>query len=129
MNPFDYVNSILDNKKNLIVDDVTEKEYNPFLSNKSLSYHKDCVLFANEMNRRHHLEKKMQYDFLMSTVRNRKRKFSKWVKKEDNDNLEYIKRYFNCSSIRAEEYIKILSESDIKLIKEKTDFGGLKNTK
>ena len=60
MSPFDYVKEILQGKKQLIVDDLSEKEYNPFIINRSLSYHKDCVFFANEMNRRHHLDKKLQ---------------------------------------------------------------------
>ena len=62
-NPFDYATSILQTKKQLIVDELTEKDYNPFLVNRALSQHKDCVLFANEMNRRHFTDKKMQFDF------------------------------------------------------------------
>ena len=63
MNPFDFVKEILQGKKQLIVDDLTEKEYNSFIINRSLSYHKDCVLYANEMNRRHFLDKKLQMVF------------------------------------------------------------------
>ena len=80
-NPFDYATSILQTKKQLIVDDLTEKDYNPFLVNRALSQHKDCVLFANEMNRRHFTDKKMQFDFLLKTVRSMKRPFAKWAKK------------------------------------------------
>jgi len=69
MSPFDYVNQILQGKKNLIVDEVTEKEYSPFLTNRSLSYHMDCLMFANEMNSRHFIDKKMQNDFLLNTIR------------------------------------------------------------
>ena len=69
MSPFDYVKEILQGKKQLIVDELTEKEYSPFLTNRSLSYHKDCIMFANEMNRRHHTDKKLQNDFLLNTVR------------------------------------------------------------
>ena len=68
-NPFEYVNQILYGKKNLIVDDLTEKAYVPFLTNRSLSYHQDCVLFANEMNRRAHVDKKLQYSYLINTIR------------------------------------------------------------
>ena len=71
-NPFDYVNAILQNKKQLIVDEITEKDYNPFLTNRSLSYHKDCIMYANEMNRRHFVDKKLQNDFLLNTVRSQK---------------------------------------------------------
>ena len=80
--PFDYVNAILQSKKQLIVDEITEKGYTPFLTNRGLSQHKDCVLFANEMNRRHGLDKKMQNDFLINTIRSTKRPFAKWAKSE-----------------------------------------------
>ena len=71
MSPFDFVKQILQGKKQLIVDDVTEKEYVPFLVNRSLSYHKDCVLFANEINQRHFIDKKMQNDFFWLCLRKR----------------------------------------------------------
>lgn len=82
MSPFDYVKEILQGKKQLIVDELTEKEYVPFIVNRSLSYHQDCVFFANEVNRRHHLDKKLQNDFLLNTVRSQKRPFAKWIKSE-----------------------------------------------
>ncbi len=94
MTPFDFVNQILQGKQQLIVDDLTEKEYVPFLTNRSLSYHKDCILFANEMNTRHHLDAKMQNDFLLNTVRSRKRPFTKWVKSEKSEDIECIKIIF-----------------------------------
>jgi len=62
MNPFDYVNEILQGKKQLIIDDASEKAYVPFLTNRSLSYHLDCVMYANEMNRRHIIDSKLQND-------------------------------------------------------------------
>ena len=93
-NPFDYVNAILQNKKELIVDDVTEKAYVPFMVNRSLSYHYDCIAYANEMNRRHFLDKKLQNDFLLNTVRSRKRPFAKWVKSEKSEDIECIKLVF-----------------------------------
>lgn len=126
MNPFDYVNQILQGKKNLIVDDVTEKEYTPFLTNRSLSYHFDCVLFANEMNMRHHADKKLQFDFLLNTIRSKKRPFAKWIKHEQSDDLECIKTYFDFSDNKARDALKLLSEEDIKTIKEKTDIGGIR---
>jgi len=71
--PFDYATAILQTKKQLIVDDLTEKDYNPFLVNRALSQHRDCLAFANEMNSRHYLEKKLQFDYLLNTVRSMKR--------------------------------------------------------
>jgi len=125
-NPFDYVNSILQNKKNLIVDELTEKDYQPFLVNRSLSYHKDCVLYANEMNRRHLTDKKLQYDFLLNTIRSQKRPFAKWIKSEKSDNLECIKQVFGLSDQKARDAMRLLSNEQIQQLKEQTDTGGLR---
>jgi len=123
--PFDYVKSILQSKKQLIVDDLTEKEYQPFLTNRALSQHKDCVLYANEMNRRHHLDKKLQNDFLLNTVRSMKRPFAKWAKAEKNDDLECIKLAFGLSDSKAREALRLLSKEQIQKLKEETYKGGL----
>lgn len=125
-NPFDYVNQILQGKKNLIVDEDTEKNYAPFLVNRSLSYHYDCVLFANEMNRRHFLDKKMQNDFLINTVRSKRRPFVKWAKPERNEDIQCIKKYFNYSDQKALEALRLLNDEQIQKIKEKIDIGGLR---
>lgn len=124
--PFDYVNAILQTKKNLIVDNETEKEYNPFLTNRSLSYQSDCVMFANEMNRRSFLDKKMQFDFLINTVRSKKRPFAKWIKAEKSEDLECIKQIYNFSNSKAREALRLLSEDQLKQLKEMTDIGGLR---
>ena len=68
MTPFDYVKAINYTKSNLIVDDLTEKEYNPFIVNRALSMGMDTVLQANEMNRSPHLEKRLQFDFLLNSI-------------------------------------------------------------
>lgn len=124
-NPFDYVNSILQNKKNLIVDEQTEKDYTPFLVNRSLSYHKDCIIYANEMNRRHFLDKKLQFNFLINTIRSQKRPFAKWVKSEKSDDLECIKTVYGYSDTKAREALRLLSNEQIQQLKEKTLTGGL----
>ena len=126
MNPFDFVKEILQGKKQLIVDDLSEKEYNPFIINRSLSYHKDCVLYANEMNRRHFLDKKLQNDFLLNTVRSQKRPFAKWVKAEKSDDLECIKQVYGFSDSKAREALRLLSKDQIQQLKEQTDTGGLR---
>jgi len=126
MSPFDFVKEILQGKKQLIVDDLSEKEYNPFIINRSLSYHKDCVLYANEMNRRHFLDKKLQNDFLLNTVRSQKRPFAKWVKAEKSDDLECIKQTYGFSDSKAREALRLLSKDQIQQLKEQTDTGGLR---
>jgi hypothetical protein len=125
MNPFDYVNQILHGKKNLIVDEATEKAYTPFLVNRSLSYHKDCIAYANEMNSRHHLDKKLQHDFLLNTIRSQKRPFAKWVKSEKSEDIECIKAVYGFSDTKAREALRLLSNEQIQQLKEQTDIGGL----
>ena len=124
-NPFDYVNAILQNKKQLIVDEITEKDYLPFIVNRSLSYHKDCVLYANEMNRSHFIDKKLQNDFLLNTVRSQKRPFAKWIKSEKSEDLECIKTVFGFSDTKAREALRLLSKEQIQQLKEQTQTGGL----
>ena len=124
MSPFDYVNAILQNKKQMIVDDLTEKDYIPFLVNRSLSYHSDCIMYANEMNRRHFLDKKLQNDFLINTVRSRKRPFAKWVKSEKSEDIECVKLVYGLSDSKAREALRLLSDEQIQQLKEKTNTGG-----
>jgi hypothetical protein len=126
MSPFDYVNEILYGKKKLIVDELTEKSYAPFLVNRSLSYHKDCVLYANEMNRLHHLDKKLQNDFLLNIVRSQKRPFAKWVKAEKSEDLECVKQIFGFSDSKAREALRLLNKEQIQKLKEHTEIGGLR---
>ena len=125
MSPFDFVKQILQGKKQLIVDDVTEKEYVPFLVNRSLSYHKDCVLFANEINQRHFIDKKMQNDFLLNTVRSQRRTFAKWLKPEKRENVDYIKILYNMSEAKAQEALRILPKEQLKELKGMADIGGM----
>ena len=92
MNFFDYLNSINYSKKDIMVDDIAEDEYNSFMVNRGLSYFQDTILCANEMNRYHHLDSRLQFDFLINIIRKRKR-FSKWAKNTDPDALSVVKEY------------------------------------
>jgi hypothetical protein len=123
--PFDYANQILQGKKQLIVDEVTEKGYEPFLTNRALSQHKDCVLFANEMNQRHHLDKKMQNDFLLNTIRSVKRPFAKWAKSEKNDDIACVKLVYGLSDSKARDALRLLTKEQIQQLKKETFTGGL----
>jgi hypothetical protein len=125
-NPFDYVNQIMQGKKDLIVDEQTEKDYLPFIINRALSYHFDCILYANEMNIRSSMEKKMQNSFLINTVRSRKRPFAKWVKSEKSEDLECVKKYFNYSDEKAKDVLRLLNDEQIQKLKQKTETGGLR---
>ena len=123
--PFDYVNQILYGNKQLIVDEITEQGYKSFLVNRSLSYHKDCVFYANEMNRYHHLDTKLQNDFLLNTIRKSKRPFAKWVKAEKSEDIECIKMVYGISNSKAKEVLQILTKEQLQKIKEMADFGGV----
>ena len=122
MNPFDYVNSINHTKKDVMED---EKTYNGFMVNRSLSYFSDTVILANEMNRYHHLDSRLQYQFLINMVRKRKR-FSKWVKPELENDLESVKEYYGYSNEKARQVLPLLSPSQIQTIREKVNKGGRK---
>ena len=126
MNPFDYVNQILQGKKQLIVDDVTESEYVPFLVNRSLSYQIDCVSYANEMNRRSFIDKKLQNDFLLNTIRSKKRPFVKWAKSDKSEDIQCIKTVYGFSDTKALEALRLLTNEQIQQLKEKTGIGGLR---
>jgi len=122
----DWLNSINQTKENLIDEDPSlEKEYAPYIINRCLSGHIDSLLFANEMNMHHSLPKKMQYDFLINTLRKRKR-YSPWIRKEKLDDLECVKTYYGYSTQKAQQALKILTNQQITLIKRKLEIGGAK---
>jgi len=125
MNPFDYVNSINYTKKDIMVTPEDEKGYASFMVNRSLSYFSDTVVIANEMNKFHHLDSRLQYQFLINIIRKRKR-FSKWVKPEIENDLESVKTYYGYSNEKARQILSLLSPSQIKTIKEKVNKGGRK---
>ena len=115
ISPFDFANSINFTKENLIVDEATEKEYNPFIVNRAMGFAADTVIPGNEMNARPHIDNKMQYDFLCGVVRKSKR-YNKWIKSEE-ENLEAVQEYFGYSFNKAKEALRILTSEDIEKIK------------
>ena len=126
MSPFDFVRQINHGKVNLI--DQTpelEKEYKQFIINRALSFNHDTVLYANEMNLKNHLDSKLQFDFFLNTIRPKNR-YGKWLKRESNDVLELIKTYYKCSYAKAREYATLLNDSQLNIIKQRIDTGGLK---
>jgi hypothetical protein len=125
MTPFDYVNEILQGKKNLIIDNITEKEYVPFMVNRALSYHYDCIAFASEMNQRHFIDKKLQNDFLLNTIRSKKRPRVKWAKSEKSEDIECLKQVYQFSDSKAREALRLLTTEQIQQIKEQPVTGGL----
>lgn len=125
MSPFDYLNSINDTKKDIMIDDITEKAYNSFIVNRSLSYFPDTVQFANIMNQYHHLDKKLQFAFLINIIRKKKR-FSKWFKPDVESDIEVVKEYYGYSNEKARQVLPLLSPEQITIIKQKVYKGGRK---
>jgi hypothetical protein len=122
----DWLNSINFTKDNLMEEDETsKKDYAPYIINKCLSAHIDCILFANEMNMNHSLDKDMQYSFYLNTLRKKKR-FSSWIRKDKVQNLEYVKRYYGYSNDKAIQVLKILNNSQLNFIKQRFETGGTK---
>tara|TARA_R110002095_G_scaffold67909_4_gene57813 strand:+ start:1530 stop:1910 length:381 start_codon:yes stop_codon:yes gene_type:complete len=123
MNPFDYLNAINSTKKNIMVDEVTEKAYSPFLINRGLSYFSDTILFANEMNLNHHIDSRLQYDFFINIIKKKKR-FSKWAKPINIENLELIKEYYGYSNEKAKSVLPLLNDDQIIELKTRIYKGG-----
>lgn len=126
MGPFEFTKTINETKRNLIDEDPeVEKDYIPFLVNRSLGYFMDTIIYANEMNQKNSLDHKLQYDFLLNIIRPRKR-FSKWLKKSKDDNIDLIKKFYGYSYTKAKDVVDILSEDQLKHIRSKLDTGGLR---
>lgn len=130
MTPFNFLNSI-NNKTEYLMScpELEEKDYVPYVVNRTLSYFPDTIFFANEMNLSHHIDKKLQYDFLYNVVRKRKR-FSKWASSEvECKYLDSIKNYYKVNNERAKEYSRLLSEEEKEMIHYKVNRGGSKKVK
>ena len=123
ISPFDFINAIHYSKENLIVDDWSEKQYNPWIINKGLSYGPDTVIPANEMNSRPHLDKILQFHFLINIIRPKKR-FNKWIKAEKINDLEVIKEYYGYSTEKAKQVLPLLDDKIIDNMKRKITKGG-----
>ena len=125
MNPFEYVNAINNTKKDIMIDDIAEREYNSFMVNRSLSYFNDTVLYANEMNIHHNIDNRLQFDFLINMVRKRKR-FSKWEKVTSESDVEVVKEYYGYNNEKARSALSLLTRENINELKKKVYKGGRK---
>jgi len=116
----DWLNSINFNKEDLSYD---IKTYPPYVINRCLSGFLDTIMFANEMNRYHNLDKDMQYSFYLNSVRKRKR-FSPWLRKDKVNDLECVKEYYGYSNEKASQALKILDKQQLNFIKQRLETGG-----
>lgn len=103
----------------------TVKKYVPFVINRCLSYFPDTIMQVNEMNRYSHLPKKMQYDYLLHSTRNRSR-YSEWLKKEESEDVVMVASYYEISLAKAREALNILTDEQVCLIRSLSDTGGRK---
>ena len=121
MNPFELIKSISSSKKDILEN---EKDYNAFMVNRGLSYFPDTVIYANEMNRFHHLDSRLQYQFLINIVRKRNR-FSKWNKSTESDDIKIIKEYYGYSNEKARDVLPLLSNDNLNIIRNRIQHGGI----
>ena len=124
MTPFDFITAINDSKKNLFEDPQAIKDYSSFMVNRGLSYFPDTVLYANEMNQYASISPDWQFSFLIYSVPKRKR-FSKWSKKDkEPESITLVKEYFGYSDEKAKDAVSVLSDDQLKIIKEILQKGG-----
>jgi hypothetical protein len=124
MNPFDFINSVTFSKENLIAaDESVEREYNPFVVNRGLSYYPDTIFYANSLNCHPSIDKKLQYEYYLFGIPKRKR-FSKWHKKDEVDSLELVKQVYNYSDQKAKEALRLLTPKQIESLRELMNTGG-----
>ena len=129
LTPFSFVNEINYGKKDLMVDqngehsDLLEKVYSPYITNRSLSYFHDTVIHANEMNKSHHIDSRLQNSYLINTIRKRKR-FSKWIKPTELDDMEAVKEYYGYSNENARQVLTLLNNDQITELKQRVYKGG-----
>ena len=122
----DWLNSINTGKNNLIDEDIDlEKKYPSYIVNRCLSGHIDAVMFANEMNKHPNLSKKLQYDFFLNSLRKRKR-YSPWLRKEQIENLELVKKYYGYSNEKSKQVLNILTREQLSFIRDRLETGGRK---
>lgn len=126
LKPFDFINSINFTKKNIMTntenDELAESTYVPYITNRTLSYFTDTLLYANEMNRYSTLDNRLQYEFLLNSIRPKKR-FAKWSKPEQNDDLDIVSEFYNYSLPKARQALSLLNENQLRVIREKVTIG------
>ena len=122
----EWLNSINNTKKNLINEDPSlEKEYPPYIINRCFSGHIDSIMFANELKKYQNLQKKLQYDFFLNSLRKKKR-FSPWLRKDQIKNLDLIKQYYGYSNEKAKQVLNILTKEQLSFIRDRLETGGKK---
>ena len=124
MSPFDYLKAINETKEDIMLTPEDERKYSPFIVNRGLSFFMDTIFQVNELNRNYHLEARLQFDYLLNSVRKKKR-YSKWLKPEKLHDLDVVKEYYGFSNEKAKDALSTLSEDQLAFIKDKLNQGGV----
>jgi hypothetical protein len=123
VSPFDYLKAINETKEDVMLTPEDERKYSPFIVNRGLSFFMDTIFQVNELNRNYHLEARLQFDYLLNSVRKKKR-YSKWLKPEKLQDLDVVKEYYGFGNEKAKDALRILSEDQLAFIKDKLNQGG-----
>ena len=123
MSPFDYLKAINETKEDIMLTPEDERKYSPFIVNRGLSFFMDTIFQVNELNRNYHLEARLQFDYLLNSVRKKKR-YSKWLKPEKLQDLGVVKECYGFGNEKAKDALRILSEDQLAFIKDKLNQGG-----
>lgn len=125
MSPFDFLNAINESKRDLFSEDPhAMKDYSAFMVNRGLSYFPDTVMFANEMNKNSSVPNDWQFYFYLYGIPKRKR-FSKWTKRDQNsEDMKIVMRHFNYSAQKASDALEILTQDQLKSLREMYQTGG-----
>ena len=123
MSPFDYLKAINETKEDVMLTPEDERKYSPFIVNRGLSFFMDTIFQSNEVNRNHHLDSRLQFDYLLNSIRQKKR-YSKWLKPEKLNDLEVVKEYYGFSNGKAKDALSVLTKDQLAFIKDKLNQGG-----
>lgn len=129
ISPFDFIGSVSETKKDIVKDDPDIiDQYSSYVTNRGFGYFPDTVLYANEMNLYPDIPKKAQYYYYFSSLRKKKRR-SKWFKLEENPDIELIKKVYNVRAEIAKQYLEILTEENLDVLRNMTDTGEIPSKK
>ena len=124
MSPFDYLKAINESKEDVMLTSQDEKKYAAFIVNRGLSFFMDTIFQANEINRNHHLDSRLQFDYLLNSIRQKKR-YSKWLKSEKLDDLDIVKEYYGFGNEKAKNALQVLTYEQLAYIRRKLNQGGV----
>jgi|TARA_Y100000310_G_scaffold317185_1_gene369767 hypothetical protein len=124
MSPFDYLKAINESKEDVMLTSQDEKKYAAFIVNRGLSFFMDTIFQANEINRNHHLDSRLQFDYLLNSIRQKKR-YSKWLKSEKLDDLDIVKEYYGFGNEKAKNALQVLTDEQLAYIRRKLNQGGV----